>query len=151
MLKSRKDVHRHCGWDKPYHSRLVDQYLHTAHPLDACNMSESFCLAIKLLKITLRDLLKHATCIALHYIHKKDRTHNKTCFSQVSSFLLTSHFAPFLFYSSDSTACEAMVFRVTEDGIIKADTLCEFTKKPQGATRLVGQKHQVRGDIDVCT
>lgn len=44
-----------------------------------------------------------------------------------------------------------MVFRVTEDGIIKADTLCEFTKKPQGASRLVGQKHQVREDTDECT
>lgn len=37
-----------------------------------------------------------------------------------------------------------MVFRVTEDGVIKADTLCKFVESPSGATRLVGEKHQVR-------
>lgn len=40
--------------------------------------------------------------------------------------------------------CNAMVFRVTEDGVIKADTLCKFVESPSGATRLVGEKHQVR-------
>ena len=37
-----------------------------------------------------------------------------------------------------------MVFIVSEDGIITADTLCEFTEKPQGTKRLVGEKHRVR-------
>lgn len=36
-----------------------------------------------------------------------------------------------------------MVFRITEDGVIKADTLCKFVESPSGATRLVGNKHQV--------
>ena len=37
-----------------------------------------------------------------------------------------------------------MVFKVTEDGVIKADTLCNFVDIPTKATRLVGEKHQVR-------
>ena len=37
-----------------------------------------------------------------------------------------------------------MVFRVTEDGIIKADTLCKFTESPLGTKRLVGDQHKVR-------
>ena len=37
-----------------------------------------------------------------------------------------------------------MVFKVTEDGVIKADTLCNFADIPTKATRIVGEKHQVR-------
>lgn len=40
-------------------------------------------------------------------------------------------------------ACQAMVFKVTEDGVIQADTLCNFVKIPTAATRLVGDKHQM--------
>ena len=47
------------------------------------------------------------------------------------------------FFSVFSITCEAMVFRITEDGILKADTLCEFTEKPRGSTRIVGDKHKV--------
>ncbi|XP_067023578.1 protocadherin Fat 4-like isoform X2 [Acropora muricata] len=42
-----------------------------------------------------------------------------------------------------SITCEAMVFRVTQNGTLKADTLCEFTKKPSSVTRLVGDKHKL--------
>jgi len=45
--------------------------------------------------------------------------------------------------STRSITCEAMVFRVTQNGTLKADTLCEFTKKPNSVTRLVGDKHKV--------
>ena len=36
-----------------------------------------------------------------------------------------------------------MVFKVTEDGMIQADTLCNFVEIPTTAKRLVGDKHQV--------
>ncbi|KAJ7336050.1 hypothetical protein OS493_013425 [Desmophyllum pertusum] len=36
-----------------------------------------------------------------------------------------------------SITCEAMVFKVSEDGMIKADTLCIFVDFPSGAERLV--------------
>ena len=60
-----------------------------------------------------------------------------------------------LLISNISITCEAMLFRVTEDGIIEADTLCEFTEKPSVATRLVGDKHKVglayRNPVASCT
>lgn len=40
------------------------------------------------------------------------------------------------------------MFRVTEDGDIKADTLCKFVESPSGATRLVGEKHQVKTSVN---
>ncbi|KAJ7336041.1 hypothetical protein OS493_013416 [Desmophyllum pertusum] len=42
-----------------------------------------------------------------------------------------------------SITCEAMVFKVSEDGMIKADTLCIFVDFPSGAERLVGDEHQL--------
>ena len=40
-----------------------------------------------------------------------------------------------------------MVFKITEDGFITADTLCNFVEFPRGATYLVGDKYQVRALI----
>lgn len=40
-----------------------------------------------------------------------------------------------------------MVFKITEDGLITADTLCNFVEFPRGATYLVGDKYQVRALI----
>ena len=36
------------------------------------------------------------------------------------------------------------MFKITEDGLITADTLCNFVEFPRGATHLVGDKCQVR-------
>ena len=44
--------------------------------------------------------------------------------------------------------CEAMVFNITEDGLITADTLCNFVELPRGATYLVGDRYQVRTFIN---
>ena len=43
-----------------------------------------------------------------------------------------------------------MVFKITEDGLITADTLCNFVESPRGATRLVGDKYKVRTLTNVC-
>ena len=40
------------------------------------------------------------------------------------------------------------MFKITEDGLITADTLCNFVESPRGATHLVGDKYQVRTLID---
>lgn len=44
------------------------------------------------------------------------------------------------------------MFNITEDGLITADTLCDFVEFPRGATHLVGDKYQVRTliDLNVC-
>ena len=39
------------------------------------------------------------------------------------------------------------MFKITEDGLITADTLCNFVEFPRGATYLVGDKYQVRTSI----
>ena len=40
------------------------------------------------------------------------------------------------------------MFKVTEDGIIGADTLCKFTESPLGTKRLVGDKHKARRELN---
>ena len=40
------------------------------------------------------------------------------------------------------------MFNITEDGLITADTLCNFVEFPRGATYLVGDKYQVRTFIN---
>lgn len=42
------------------------------------------------------------------------------------------------------------MFKITEDGFITADTLCNFVELPRGATQLVGDKYQVRTFFTFC-
>ena len=42
------------------------------------------------------------------------------------------------------------MFKITEDALITADTLCNFEEVPRGATHLVGDKYQVRTLINFC-
>ena len=42
------------------------------------------------------------------------------------------------------------MFKITEDGFITADTLCNFVELPRGATQLVGDKYQVRTFFNFC-